>query len=148
MINNIIAFSVKNKFIIGLMTLAWIAAGIWSITKVPLDAVPDITNNQVQISKDNLDGLVNAGAGAYDTNEFQANIPYSVTASWNGVALNAQTTGTPQFVTVATNQNANSLQQGAWRSDMQIDIVAPRVNGKGLVAGNYEGTTTLTLRAL
>ena len=49
MINNIIAFSVKNKFIIGLMTLAWIAAGIWSITKVPLDAVPDITNNQVQV---------------------------------------------------------------------------------------------------
>ena len=49
MINNIIAFSVKNKLIIGLMTLAWVAAGIWSITKVPLDAVPDITNNQVQV---------------------------------------------------------------------------------------------------
>ncbi|NEN22618.1 CusA/CzcA family heavy metal efflux RND transporter [Cryomorpha ignava] len=49
MINNIIAFSVKNKLIIGLMTLVWIAAGIWSITKVPLDAVPDITNNQVQV---------------------------------------------------------------------------------------------------
>lgn len=49
MINNIIAFSVRNKLIIGLMTLAWVAAGIWSITKVPLDAVPDITNNQVQV---------------------------------------------------------------------------------------------------
>ena len=49
MINKIIAFSVKNKLIIGLMTLAWIVAGIWSITKVPLDAVPDITNNQVQV---------------------------------------------------------------------------------------------------
>ena len=49
MINNIIAFSVKNKLIIGLMILGWIAAGIWSITKVPLDAVPDITNNQVQV---------------------------------------------------------------------------------------------------
>jgi len=49
MIHKIIAFSVKNKLIIGLMTLAWVAAGIWSITKVPLDAVPDITNNQVQV---------------------------------------------------------------------------------------------------
>ncbi len=106
------------------------------------------TNNVVEINKDDIRGLVNNNPGGYDTNEFQANIPYSVTARWNGVALNAQTTGTPQFVTVATNQNANSLQQGAWRSDMQIDIVAPRVTGKGLVAGDYEGTTTLTLRAL
>ena len=49
MINNIIAFSIKNKPIIGLFTIALIAAGIWSMTKVPLDAVPDITNNQVQV---------------------------------------------------------------------------------------------------
>ena len=31
------------------MTVALIAGGIWSMTKVPLDAVPDITNNQVQV---------------------------------------------------------------------------------------------------
>lgn len=49
MINSIIDFSIRNKLIIGLFTVALVAAGIWSITKVPLDAVPDITNNQVQI---------------------------------------------------------------------------------------------------
>lgn len=49
MINKIILFSIKNKLIIGLLTLALIIGGIWSITKVPLDAVPDITNNQVQV---------------------------------------------------------------------------------------------------
>lgn len=49
MINNIIAFSIKNKLIIGLFTIALIAGGIWSMTKVPLDAIPDITNNQVQV---------------------------------------------------------------------------------------------------
>ena len=49
MIPNIIAYSVKNKLVIGLFTLAIIIAGLWSITKVPIDAVPDITNNQVQI---------------------------------------------------------------------------------------------------
>lgn len=49
MINQIIAFSIKNKLIIGLLTIALIVGGIWSITKVPLDAVPDITNNQVQV---------------------------------------------------------------------------------------------------
>ncbi|WP_139958118.1 CusA/CzcA family heavy metal efflux RND transporter [Flavicella sediminum] len=49
MINKIIDFSINNKFIIGLLTLTIVAAGLWSMTKVPIDAVPDITNNQVQV---------------------------------------------------------------------------------------------------
>ena len=49
MINRIIDFSIHNKFIIGLLTLSIIGGGIWSMTQVPIDAVPDITNNQVQI---------------------------------------------------------------------------------------------------
>ncbi len=49
MINKIILFSIKNKLIIGLMMIAWIGVGIYSMQKVPVDAVPDITNNQVQI---------------------------------------------------------------------------------------------------
>ncbi|QIE59302.1 CusA/CzcA family heavy metal efflux RND transporter [Rasiella rasia] len=49
MINKIIDFSINNKFIIGLLTLALIGAGIYSMTQVPIDAVPDITNNQVQV---------------------------------------------------------------------------------------------------
>lgn len=49
MLDKIISFSIKNKFIVGLMTLALIVWGIWSATKLPIDAVPDITNNQVQI---------------------------------------------------------------------------------------------------
>jgi len=49
MINRIIHFSIHNKFVVGIATLALIAAGVWSFTKLPIDAVPDITNNQVQI---------------------------------------------------------------------------------------------------
>jgi len=49
MINKIILFSIKNKLIIGLMMIAWIGVGIYSMQKVPVDAVPDITNNQVQV---------------------------------------------------------------------------------------------------
>ncbi|MCG8577741.1 MAG: CusA/CzcA family heavy metal efflux RND transporter [Flavobacteriales bacterium] len=49
MINQIIKFSIHNKLLIGFFTIALIAGGIWSVTKVPLDAVPDITNNQVQV---------------------------------------------------------------------------------------------------
>ncbi|PKB18459.1 CusA/CzcA family heavy metal efflux RND transporter [Flavobacterium sp. 5] len=49
MLNRIIHFSINNKFIIGLMTLFLIIWGVWSASKLPIDAVPDITNNQVQI---------------------------------------------------------------------------------------------------
>lgn len=49
MLNKIISFSIKNKLIIGIFTVALIIWGIWSATKLPVDAVPDITNNQVQV---------------------------------------------------------------------------------------------------
>ncbi len=49
MINKIISFSIKNKALIWLMTLGLIIGGVYSMTKVPLDAVPDITNNQVLV---------------------------------------------------------------------------------------------------
>ena len=49
MLDKIIAFSIKNKFFIGLMTVGLIIWGSWSASKLPIDALPDITNNQVQI---------------------------------------------------------------------------------------------------
>ena len=49
MLDKIIKFSIKNKLIIGVMTLLLIIWGVWSASKLPIDAVPDITNNQVQI---------------------------------------------------------------------------------------------------
>lgn len=49
MLDNIIKFSIKNKIVIGFLTLILIIWGVWSATKLPIDAVPDITNNQVQI---------------------------------------------------------------------------------------------------
>lgn len=49
MLDKVIAFSIKNKFIIAMMTLALIVWGTWSASKLPIDALPDITNNQVQI---------------------------------------------------------------------------------------------------
>jgi len=49
MLNKIIGFSINNKLITGLFVLALIFYGIYEITKLPIDAVPDITNNQVQV---------------------------------------------------------------------------------------------------
>jgi len=49
MLSRIIEFSIKNKLVIGIFTLALIIWGIYSLNKLPIDAVPDITNNQVQV---------------------------------------------------------------------------------------------------
>ena len=49
MLHAIISFSVRNKLIVILMTAALIAVGIYNLTRLPIDAVPDITNNQVQV---------------------------------------------------------------------------------------------------
>ncbi|GAB4051611.1 CusA/CzcA family heavy metal efflux RND transporter [Spirosoma litoris] len=49
MLNAIIHFSIHNKLVIGFLTLALVIWGGWSATQLPIDAVPDITNNQVQV---------------------------------------------------------------------------------------------------
>ncbi len=49
MLDKIIRFSIQNKLIVGMIMLGWIVWGVWSLTRLPIDAVPDITNNQVQI---------------------------------------------------------------------------------------------------
>lgn len=49
MLTNIINFSIRNKLLIGLFVLTLVGFGIYETTKLPIDAVPDITNNQVQV---------------------------------------------------------------------------------------------------
>lgn len=49
MLNKIIRFSVENKLVIGIFMLLWIVYGTYELTQLPVDAVPDITNNQVQV---------------------------------------------------------------------------------------------------
>ncbi|MBL7860489.1 MAG: efflux RND transporter permease subunit [Cyclobacteriaceae bacterium] len=49
MLHGIISFSIRNKVIVGMLTVALILWGGYSVTQLPIDAVPDITNNQVQV---------------------------------------------------------------------------------------------------
>ena len=49
MLNKIISYSIKNKLIIGLFIIALIGWGVFETTRLPIDAVPDITDNQVQV---------------------------------------------------------------------------------------------------
>ncbi|MFC7671186.1 efflux RND transporter permease subunit [Hymenobacter humi] len=49
MLDRIIHFSITHKLLVGLLTLALVAWGGYSVVHLPIDAVPDITNNQVQV---------------------------------------------------------------------------------------------------
>jgi cobalt-zinc-cadmium resistance protein CzcA len=49
MLNKILAFSLKNKLIVFLFTITIAAFGLFAVFKIPVGAVPDITNNQVQV---------------------------------------------------------------------------------------------------
>src|SRR5258708_2379988 len=50
MIEKILDLSVRNRWFIVLLTAVACALGVWSLNKLPIDAVPDVTNNQVQIN--------------------------------------------------------------------------------------------------
>lgn len=49
MFTAIVRFSVRKKLFVGLTTLFLLIGGIYAMMTLPIDAVPDITNNQVQI---------------------------------------------------------------------------------------------------
>ncbi len=49
MLNGVINFSLRHKLLVGLFIVVLIGWGIYSATKLPIDAVPDITNNQVLV---------------------------------------------------------------------------------------------------
>ncbi|MDX2264774.1 MAG: CusA/CzcA family heavy metal efflux RND transporter [Hyphomicrobiales bacterium] len=50
MIGRILTFSVEQRWLVLLLTIAAAGFGVYSLQKLPIDAVPDITNNQVQIN--------------------------------------------------------------------------------------------------
>lgn len=50
MIERIVDFSVRRRWLVVLIALAAAASGVRSLTKLPIDAVPDVTNVQVQVN--------------------------------------------------------------------------------------------------
>ena len=49
MLDRVINWSISNKLIIFLLITGWIGFGIYSVTRISIGAVPDVTNNQVQV---------------------------------------------------------------------------------------------------
>lgn len=77
MINKIIHFSVYHRGVVLFLTLLMVVAGVYSFQHLPIDAVPDITNNQVQINSA-VEGLV--------PEEIERTVTFPVESSMRGIA--------------------------------------------------------------
>ena len=104
------------------------------------------TANTVRIQKTDVRGMVNNDGSGYDTDVFQANLPYSIAASYTASGTGAPAAGTAQTLTVAENADQASRQHGAWKSAMSLDIVVP-TPARALLAGTYAGTFGVTISA-
>ncbi len=76
MLNRILEFSVRQRLLVLLATLVLIAIGVWSALRLPIDAVPDITNIQVQI---------NTAVSAYAPEEVEKLVTYPIEMEMSGV---------------------------------------------------------------
>ncbi|HEY8125242.1 MAG TPA: CusA/CzcA family heavy metal efflux RND transporter, partial [Methylocystis sp.] len=76
MIKNLIALSVRSRWLVVLLTALVVPLGVWSLMRLPIDAVPDITNNQVQI---------NAFAPALSAFEIEKQVTYPIENAIAGI---------------------------------------------------------------
>ena len=80
--DRLIQFSIYNAIWVMLFIVAWIAVGIYSYQKLPIDAVPDITNTQVQI---------NTQANGFTALEIEQRITYPIENAMSGMPNMEQT---------------------------------------------------------
>ncbi|MBX9701444.1 MAG: efflux RND transporter permease subunit, partial [Acetobacteraceae bacterium] len=76
MIDAILAFSIRQRWLIMLAVLGVAAFGAWNFTRLPIDAVPDITNVQVQI---------NSKAPGYSPLEVEQRITFPIETAMGGL---------------------------------------------------------------
>ena len=76
MIDALLRFSIARRWVVMFLVLAVAAAGVWSYQRLPIDAVPDITNVQVQI---------NTQAEGYSPLEVEQRITYLVETAIAGL---------------------------------------------------------------
>ena len=77
MLEQIIRFSIRHRWLMLLLTLAIAAVGVWSFKQLPIDATPDITNVQVQI---------NTEAPGYSPLESEQRVTFPIETALAGLA--------------------------------------------------------------
>lgn len=86
--DRIIQFSIRNAIWVMLFVVAWIAIGIFSYQKLTIDAVPDITNVQVQI---------NSQANGFTALEVEQRITYPIENAMSGMSNLEQTRSVSRY---------------------------------------------------
>ncbi len=76
MIDGILSFSIRQRWLVMIGVLVMAAFGAWNFTRLPIDAVPDITNVQVQI---------NTRAPGYSPLEVEQRITFPIETSMGGL---------------------------------------------------------------
>jgi cobalt-zinc-cadmium resistance protein CzcA len=76
MLDGILAASIRQRWLVLLAVLGIAALGVWNFTRLPIDAVPDITNVQVQI---------NSAAPGYSPLEVEQRITFPVETAMGGL---------------------------------------------------------------
>ena len=76
MLESILRFSIKRKFLVLVMVLAVAGLGVWNFTKLPIDAVPDITNVQV---------IINTEAAGYTPLEIEQRVTFPLETALAGL---------------------------------------------------------------
>ncbi len=75
-LDSIIRFAIAHRWLMLALTLVLVAVGVWSFTKLPIDATPDITNVQVQI---------NTEAAGYSPLESEQRVTFTIETSLAGL---------------------------------------------------------------
>jgi cobalt-zinc-cadmium resistance protein CzcA len=76
MLERVLKFSIEHRWLVLMLTLLAGAIGGYSLTRLPIDAVPDITNNQVQ---------VNSVAAALSPVEIEKQVTFPVETALAGI---------------------------------------------------------------
>ncbi|QOW20834.1 CusA/CzcA family heavy metal efflux RND transporter [Lysobacter ciconiae] len=76
MLERLVRFSIRHRWMMLVLTLGLIGVGIWSFTRLPIDATPDITNVQVQI---------NTEAPGYSPLESEQRVTYPIETALAGL---------------------------------------------------------------
>jgi heavy metal efflux system protein len=111
MIERILGFSLHHRYLIALLTLAVAVFGMYSLKNLPIDAVPDITNNQVQI---------NTTASAFSPMEVEKQVTFPVETALAGI---------PGLeYTRSISRNGFSQVTAVFRDDVDIYFARAQVN--------------------
>lgn len=77
MISQILDISIQRRWLVVLVSIGFVVLGVWSLTRLPIDAVPDITNKQVQI---------NTTAPALSPTEIEKQVTFRIETALAGIA--------------------------------------------------------------